>query len=84
MTKSGPDGPVMKAPEEVMAESAGVGLGPDTPTCLACFKGARATNRFLVLKEAGVEDVQIYFNSRNEWSRDPPLPIEDGLPYGAG
>jgi thiosulfate/3-mercaptopyruvate sulfurtransferase len=81
MMKPGPDGPVMKAPEEVLAECASVGIGPDTPTYIYCFKGARASNTFLALKEAGVKDVRIYFGSWNEWSRDPALPIEEGLPY---
>ena len=32
-------------------------------------------------EEAGVDDVTLYFGSWNEWSRDPSLPIETGLPY---
>ena len=39
-----------------------------------------AANR-VALEEAGVKDVRIYFGSWNEWSRDPGLPIEEGLPY---
>ena len=58
-----------------------VGITPDTPVALYCFKGARASNTYLALKEAGVKDVKIYFGSWNEWSRDPSLPIEEGLPY---
>ena len=45
------------------------------------FKGARASNTLVALKEAGVENVTLYFGSWNEWSRDPSLPIETGLPY---
>ncbi|MGA7374107.1 MAG: sulfurtransferase, partial [Methyloceanibacter sp.] len=30
---------------------------------------------------AGIKNVGIYFGSWNEWSRDPSLPIEEGLPY---
>ncbi len=76
-------GPMIKGPAEVLAELATVGIGPDTPVYLYCFKGARASNSFLALKQAGVKDVRIYFGSWNEWSRDPALPIEEGLPYAA-
>lgn len=76
-------GPMLKSKDEVLAECATVGITPDTPVKLYCFKGARASNTFLALKEAGVKDVAIYFGSWNEWSRDPSLPIEEGLPYGA-
>lgn len=83
MMKPSAHGPVFKSSEEVLAECATVGITPDTPVKLYCFKGARASNTFLALKEAGVKDVSIYFGSWNEWSRDPSLPIEQGLPYGA-
>ena len=56
---------------------------PDTPVVLYCFKGARASNTLVALKEAGIKDVTLYFGSWNEWSRDPALPIEEGLPYKA-
>ncbi|ADZ70562.1 sulfurtransferase [Polymorphum gilvum] len=81
MMKPGAEGPMIKSKEEILAECATVGITPETPVYLYCFKGARASNTFLALKEAGVKDVKIYFGSWNEWSRDPSLPIEDGLPY---
>ncbi|WP_238367959.1 sulfurtransferase [Mesobacterium pallidum] len=83
MMKPGAAGPMMKSRDEVLAECATVGITPDTPVKLYCFKGARASNTFLALKEAGVTDVAIYFGSWNEWSRDPSLPIEEGLPFTA-
>ncbi len=83
MMKPSSHGPMFKSSEEVLAECATVGITPDTPVKLYCFKGARASNTFLALKEAGIKDVSIYFGSWNEWSRDPSLPIEQGLPYGA-
>jgi len=46
-----------------------------------CFKGARASNTFVALEEAGIRDVRIYFGSWNEWSREAALPIEEGRPY---
>jgi thiosulfate/3-mercaptopyruvate sulfurtransferase len=63
------------------AECATVGITPDTPVIIFCFKGARASNTFVALEEAGIRNVGIYFGSWNEWSRDPSLPIEEGLPY---
>jgi thiosulfate/3-mercaptopyruvate sulfurtransferase len=75
------DGPMIKSPEEVLAECATVGITPSSKVYIYCFKGARASNSFLALKEAGVKDVAIYFGSWNEWSRDPELPIDEGLPY---
>ncbi len=81
MMKPSPEGPMFKSREEILAECATVGITPKTPVVLYCFKGARASNTLVALKEAGVEDVTLYFGSWNEWSRDPSLPIEGGLPY---
>lgn len=73
--------PIFKAPEEILAECHTVGIDPDTSVYLYCFKGARASNTLVALKAAGVNNVKLYFGSWNEWSRDPELPIESGLPY---
>jgi thiosulfate/3-mercaptopyruvate sulfurtransferase len=81
MMKPSSDGPMFKSREEILAECATVGITPETPVVLYCFKGARASNTLVALKEAGVKDVTLYFGSWNEWSRDPALPIETGLPY---
>lgn len=72
-------GPAFKSPLEVQAECATVGLKKTDPVYLYCFKGARASNTYVALKQAGFEDVRIYFGSWNEWSRDPGLPIDEGL-----
>jgi thiosulfate/3-mercaptopyruvate sulfurtransferase len=74
------EGPVFKSPDEVRAECATAGITTDDTIYLYCFKGARASNTFLALKQAGFSDVRMYFGSWNEWSRDPSLPIETGLP----
>ncbi len=81
MMKPSPAGPMFKSREEILAECATVGITSDTPVVLYCFKGARASNTLVALKEAGIKDVTLYFGSWNEWSRDPALPIETGLPY---
>jgi thiosulfate/3-mercaptopyruvate sulfurtransferase len=70
----------MKSPLEVQAECATAGIAPTDTVYLYCFKGARASNTFLALKQAGFSDVRMYFGSWNEWSRDPALPIDDSLP----
>jgi thiosulfate/3-mercaptopyruvate sulfurtransferase len=80
MMKPGKDGPVFKSKNEILAECQTVGITPETPVILYCFKGARTSNTFIALKEAGVKDVRTYFGSWNEWSRDPSLPIEEGFP----
>jgi len=74
-------GQMFKSPVEILAECATVGIRPDTPVVVFCFKGARASNTFVALEEAGIKDVRLYLGSWNEWSRDPSLPIEEGLPY---
>lgn len=78
--KPSPQGPVFKTPDEVRAECATAGVSPSDTVYLYCFKGARASNTFLALKQAGFSDVRMYFGSWNEWSRDDSLPIETGLP----
>lgn len=80
--KPSANGPVFKSPDEVKAECATAGIATDDTVYLYCFKGARASNTFLALKQAGFSDVRMYFGSWNEWSRDESLPIETGLPFG--
>ena len=81
MMKPTPSGPMFKSRTEILAECATVGITPTTPVIVYCFKGARASNTFVALEEAGVQNAGIYFGSWNEWSRDTSLPIEEGLPY---
>ncbi|MFH1819236.1 MAG: sulfurtransferase [Pseudomonadota bacterium] len=80
LMKPGADGPVFKTGPEVLAECLTAGITPESSVIVYCFKGARASNTFLILKEAGIKHVKIYFGSWNEWSRDPALPIEEGFP----
>lgn len=79
--KPSANGPVFKSPDEIRAECASAGVKPSDTVYLYCFKGARASNTFLALKQAGFDDVRMYFGSWNEWSRDPSLPIESGPPF---
>jgi thiosulfate/3-mercaptopyruvate sulfurtransferase len=81
MMKPTPTGQMFKSRPEILAECATVGITPETPVIVYCFKGARASNTFVALEEAGVKNAGIYFGSWNEWSRDPSLPIEEGVPY---
>jgi thiosulfate/3-mercaptopyruvate sulfurtransferase len=52
MMKPIPEGP--KAPEGILVECATIGVTPEKPVYLYCFKGARASDTYLGLKEAGV------------------------------
>jgi len=79
--KPSAQGPMIKSPDEVKAECATAGIQTGDTIYLYCFKGARASNTFLALKQAGFDDVRMYFGSWNEWSRDESLPIETGLPF---
>ncbi len=74
-------GPMFKSPDGIKAEAHTVGITPSTPVYLYCFKGARASNTLVALREAGVRDVRMYFGSWNEWSRDESLPVETGMPF---
>ena len=78
--KPSAQGPVFKSALEVQAECATAGIAPSDTVYLYCFKGARASNTFLALKQAGFTDVRMYFGSWNEWSRDDSLPIETDAP----
>ncbi len=78
--KPSAQGPVFKSPAEILAECRTAGISPKDTVYLYCFKGARASNTFVALKEAGFSDVRMYFGSWNEWSREPGLPIESGFP----
>ena len=80
MMKPSPNGPVFKRKDEILAECQTVGISEETPVILYCFKGARTSNTFVALKEAGIKNVRNYFGSWNEWSRDERLPIEEGYP----
>ncbi len=83
LMKPSASGPMFKSPDEILAECHSVGITGDTPVYLYCFKGARASNSLVALREAGIRDVRLYFGSWNEWSRDDSLPIESGRPGAA-
>jgi thiosulfate/3-mercaptopyruvate sulfurtransferase len=54
------------------------GINPEKNIVVYCFKGARSSNTFIALKQAGFKNVKNYFASWNEWSREHSLPIENG------
>lgn len=70
--------PMFLPKEEILTIADAVGISSGSPVNVYCFKGARASNTFVALNEAGFKNVRIYFASWNEWSRDPSLPIEEG------
>lgn len=84
MMKPSEYGFMLKSKDEVLAECQATGINPGSTIYIYCFKGARAANTFVALKEAGFENVKIYFGSWNEWSRDFSLPIDEGFPKKTG
>jgi thiosulfate/3-mercaptopyruvate sulfurtransferase len=78
--KPTPKGARFKSRAELLADCATLGLTPDAPVILYCFKGARAAAVFVALEEAGFTNVRLYLASWNEWSRNEDLPIETGNP----
>ncbi|AFY71820.1 Rhodanese-like protein [Thalassoporum mexicanum PCC 7367] len=80
MMEPGAEIPTFKSTDEILKVCDEVGISPDMPVYVYCFKGSRAANTLIALKQAGFKDVRNYFSSWNEWSRDPELPIEEGAP----
>jgi thiosulfate/3-mercaptopyruvate sulfurtransferase len=78
MMDKGADIPMFLPPEEVLQVCAGAGISEESEVYLYCFKGARAANTMVALREAGIRHVRLYFGSWNEWSRDQSLPIDEG------
>ncbi|WP_295719972.1 sulfurtransferase [uncultured Halovibrio sp.] len=75
--------PAFKTPEAIRELAASRGIAPDDPIVIYCFKGARASNTFVALRQAGFSNLRIYLGSWNEWAKDPALPIESGSPGAA-
>lgn len=72
--------PAFKSKEEIQKLCAKKGIFPDDTLIIYCFKGSRASNTYIALKESGFKNLRVYFGSWNEWSRHPELPIEEGPP----
>lgn len=72
--------PTFKSKAEILDICQKVGISPEQPVYIYCFKGSRASNTMVALLEAGFTDVRNYFASWNEWSRDESFPIKTGIP----
>ncbi len=62
--------------EYIVSTMRQLGIRPNDTIYIYCFKGARASNTYVALKDAGFNNVKVYFGSWNEWSRDNALPAE--------
>lgn len=69
---------LFREPEKILAACKKIGISQASKVYIYCFKGARASNTFVALQEAGIKDIKIYFGSWNEWSRNFDLPIDEG------
>ncbi|QIT55094.1 sulfurtransferase [Aquisalimonas sp. 2447] len=77
------DVPAFKSSAEIREIAGSRGIAPDDDVIIYCFKGARASNTFVALRQAGFRNLRIYLSSWNEWSKDASLPIESGIPGAA-
>lgn len=68
---------LFKSIDQIKEICARIGILQETPIYVYCFKGARASLVYVALKMAGFKTVKVYFESWNDWSRDPQLPIDD-------
>ena len=69
----------LKSPDDVLSMCAAKGITPDQNIIVYCFKGARAANSFVALKQAGFKNVTNYFASWNEWAKNPDLEIDSTI-----
>ncbi len=72
--------PAFKSKEAIQELCAKKDIYPDDNIIIYCFKGSRASNTYIAMKESGFKNLRVYFGSWNEWSRHPELPIEEGPP----
>lgn len=67
--------PHFRSTTEILKICQSVGITKESIVYVYCFKGSRAANTFIALREAGIH-IRNYFGSWNEWSRDFSLPID--------
>ncbi len=65
-----------KSSEEIKELCAQKGIYTDSEVIIYCFKGARASNTYVAMRQAGFHNLKVYFGSWNEWSRNVDLPID--------
>lgn len=70
--------PRFRSKAEILEICQTVGITSDSLVFAYCFKGSRAANTLIALREAGIE-VRNYFGSWNEWSGDFSLPIDSKI-----
>lgn len=67
---------VMKDNQEVIQMCSQMGINQHQKIIVYCFKGARASNSLIALREAGFTQVTNYFASWNEWAMNFNLNID--------
>jgi thiosulfate/3-mercaptopyruvate sulfurtransferase len=67
-----------KAPPELRAQYAALGVAPGREVVVYCGSGVTACHDLLALHLAGIRHARLYEGSWSDWSADPTLPVATG------
>lgn len=70
---------VARPADELRAGLAAAGAEKGRPVIAYCRTGHRAARAYLTLRRLGFDQVKVYDGSMAEWSRNPDLPMKQGM-----